>query len=441
MPALLLAGVTLALPIGSHPILSELELRKRTHAGGLSRYYLDALLGLVPLRTHGAERPLRREHGRVMHEWLRSGVQLLRASVTIEAVQITLGFGIAGWLLVSHLSRGGDATSILVIYWALQMPVLGDELALLVRQYPSTRNVMLRVLEPLLTPTASTPEAAGPAASATKSGGVTVGMDDVTVLAAGHSVLRSVNVAIPAGAHVAVVGPSGAGKSTLVGLLLGWYTPAAGRLLVDGESLEGGALPVLRRETAWVDPAVHLWNRSLLENLQYGNPLDAQHAAGFAVTAADLQELIEKLPHGLQTALGEGGALVSGGEGQRVRLARALLRPVVRLVILDEPFRGLDRATRQKLMAFVRHHWRDATLLCISHDVAETQDFDRVLVVDGGAIVEDGVPRELASVDSRYRALLTMERDVHERLWSSAVWRHLRIDDGRLVEVRRGTDA
>ena len=120
--AILLAAVTLAVPLASHPILSELEMRMRTHAGALSRYYLDALLGLVPIRTHGAERPLRREHGRVMHEWLRSGVQLLRASVAIEAVQVTLGFAIAAWLLLSHLSRGGDASSILLLYWALQHP-------------------------------------------------------------------------------------------------------------------------------------------------------------------------------------------------------------------------------------------------------------------------------------------------------------------------------
>lgn len=370
--------------------------------------------------------------------------------------------------------------------------MLGDELALLVRQYPSTRNVMLRLLEPLLAPTVLAPDtadhrgppwvpepapaptavdregppsvqegapyvrAAGgsedppyvrmakahhPATAETACGGVTIVMSDVEVHAAGHSVLRGVNVAIPAGAHVAVVGASGAGKSTLVGLLLGWHAASAGQVLVDGHALDVAAVGALRRITAWVDPAVHLWNRSLLENLQYGNPPDAQHAAGFAVAAADLQGLIEKLPHGLQTALGEGGALVSGGEGQRVRLARALLRPAVRLVILDEPFRGLDRDTRHKLMTFVRQHWREATLVCVSHDIAETQAFDRVLVVDAGAIVEDGDPRELANADSRYRALLTTECDVRERLWSSAVWRHLRIDDGRLLEPLRGVSA
>ena len=280
-----------------------------------------------------------------------------------------------------------------------------------------------------------------PAVTEAGSGGVAIALADVDVRAAGHTVLQGVNLEIPAGSHVAVVGPSGAGKSTLVGLLLGWHTAAAGQVLVDEQPLDASAVLALRRVTAWVDPAVHLWNRSLLENLQYGNPPDATHAAGFAVAAADLQGLMEKLPHGLQTTLGEGGALVSGGEGQRVRLGRALLRPAVRLVILDEPFRGLDRETRRALMTFVREHWRHATLVCVTHDVAETQGFDRVLVLDAGAIVEDGHPRDLASAGSRYHDLLTAERDVAERLWTNPAWRYLRIDGGRLLEDRRGVGA
>jgi ATP-binding cassette subfamily B protein len=184
-----------------------------------------------------------------------------------------------------------------------------------------------------------------------------------------------------------------------------------------------------------VDPAVQLWNRSLLENLQYGNPRESPRAAGFAVAAASLQELVEKLPAGLQTALGEGGALVSGGEGQRVRLGRALLRQDVRLVVLDEPFRGLDRTARVALLAFVREHWRDATLLCISHDVAETRTFDRVLVVDEGAVVEDGDPNVLAATDSRFRRMLEVEEDVLARLWASPQWRRVEVTGGHLLET------
>ena len=88
--------------------------------------------------------------------------------------------------------------------------------------------------------------------------------------AAGHTILEAIDLAIEAGTHVAIVGPSGAGKSSFVGLLLGWHRPASGRILIDGEPLDGLRLERLRRETAWVDPAVQLWNRSLLENLRYG---------------------------------------------------------------------------------------------------------------------------------------------------------------------------
>ncbi len=182
---------------------------------------------------------------------------------------------------------------------------------------------------------------------------------------------------VPPGEHVAIVGPSGAGKSTLLEVLLGWHRPASGQVLVDGTPLDGAALEQLRGQTAWVDPAVQLWNRSLLENLLYGATDDGADGLGEAVTDVDLAGTMERLPAGLQTPLGEGGGLLSGGEGQRVRLARGLLRATARLVILDEPFRGLDRAQRHELLRRARLRWTHATLLCVTHDIGETLDFPR----------------------------------------------------------------
>jgi ATP-binding cassette subfamily B protein len=208
--------------------------------------------------------------------------------------------------------------------------------------------------------------------------------------------------------------------------------------LVDGETLIGKRLERLRRETAWVDPAVQLWNRTLIENLRYGAPTDHPLPLGATIDRADLHRLLEKLPDGLQTSIGEGGALLSGGEGQRVRLGRAMLKPGVRLVILDEPFRGLDRERRRDLLARARRLWREATLLCITHDVGETRDFERVLVIDRGRIVEDGPPLGLAErPNSRYRDLLEAENMVREKLWASEEWRHLELDAGTLFEQDR----
>jgi ATP-binding cassette subfamily B protein len=157
-----------------------------------------------------------------------------------------------------------------------------------------------------------------------------------------------------------------------------------------------------------------------------------------ALTQADLRDVLDRLPDGLQTPLGEGGGLVSGGEGQRMRFGRALARRGVRLVILDEPFRGLDREQRRVLLQRALQMWNTATVLCITHDVEVTQAFDRVLVVEGGRIIEDDVPGSLAArPETRYRALLDAESTVHEGLWSSDVWRRLRLVEGRLHEEER----
>jgi len=197
--------------------------------------------------------------------------------------------------------------------------------------------------------------------------------------------------------------------------------------------LDDQRLDQLRPHIAWVDPAVQLWNRPLLENLRYGLRDKPGMTIERAMDAAELTRVIERLPNALETPLGEGGGLVSGGEGQRVRLGRALLRPGVRLAILDEPLRGLDFEQRHKLLARSREIWRDATLLAISHDIAEAMAFDRVLVMEDGRIVEDGDPRELArNPASRFHAMLEAESAIREEFWNAPEWRHLRLENGHL---------
>src|SRR5262249_43178633 len=157
---------------------------------------------------------------------------------------------------------------------------------------------------------------------------------------------------------------------------------------------------------------VYIWNRSVVDNLLYGGPRDAASNLGRVIAASELAGVLEKLPDGMQTALGEAGGLVSGGEGQRVRCARGLLRGGPGLVLLAEPFRGLDRDRRRALLARARAWWKGATLLCVTHDVAETASFPRVLVVEGGRIVEDGAPSALLARESRYREMVAAESSV-----------------------------
>ena len=369
-------------------------------------------------------------------EWARAARSLLRAVVAAESLNTLVAYGFAALLLGGYVSRAERPSgALLMLFWALNLPALGQEIAVIARQFPGHRNVTLRLLEPLgaLEEEASAAHEA-PAESPTEEpGAAALRLDGARVVAAGHTILEDVTFSVEPGEHIAIVGPSGAGKSSLLGLLLGFHRPASGAVLVDGRPLTSACLRRLRERTAWVDPAVQLWNRPFLDNLTYG--VEELSGVGRVIEDADLMALLSGLPGGLQTNLGEGGGLISGGEGQRVRLGRAMLRPRSRLVLLDEPFRGLDRARRRALLARAREVWAGATLLCITHDLGETTTFPRVLVVEAGRIIEDAPPAVLAAREgTRYRALLEAEQDVQETLWASATWRRLRAEDGVIVE-------
>jgi ABC-type bacteriocin/lantibiotic exporter with double-glycine peptidase domain len=435
----LIGVVSLAIPIAAQPMLAERDLRMRSHAGALSTFYLDAMLGLTAIRAHSAEKALQREQEGLLREWARASLSLQRLVVAIEGLQFTAALALAAWLLWTRLAHGGSAAGmLLLVYWVLSLPSLGEEAAAIAWQYPGLRNHALRLMEPLGAPE----EPCGsrtPACSAEDRAGVAgaqITLESVTVRAGGNLILKDVDLQIPAGSQVAIVGASGAGKSSLVGLLLGWHRPADGNVLVDGQRLDAAALAGLRPRIAWIDPQVQIWNRSLFDNLRYG--ADGEQAMDAILDGADLRPVLQKMPDGLQTTLGEGGALVSGGEGQRVRIGRALSRSDVRLVILDEPARGLDRSRRRAIMDRVRARWEHATLLAISHDISDTRDFPRVLVMEGGRVVEDGAPAELAANrESRYRQLLDAEDAVRHGLWASANWRRISIRQGRVVEEEK----
>jgi ABC-type bacteriocin/lantibiotic exporter with double-glycine peptidase domain len=431
------ALAALAVPVIAHPWLRERDLRQRTHTGALARFFLDAFLGVVPVRAHSGERALAGEQEGLLVEWGQAGTALLRTVVATSGAQLVVGFALAAWLLFSRGGLGDEGGgALLLAYWALNMPIIGQRIAQIAWQYPTQRNLTLRLIEPLGALEDSGADTAGPAPSLAteRAAGVAVRLDEVTVRAGGQSILEEATLAIAPGAHVAIVGESGAGKSTLVGLLLGWHRPASGQVTVDGERLEGARLDGLRRETAWIDPAVQLWNRSLADNLDFGRTGTAGLPVGARVADADLRPLIAQLPDGLQTSLGEGGALLSGGEGQRVRFGRALGRAPARLAILDEPFRGLERERRATLLRRARERWRATTLICVTHDIAETAGFDRVIVIAGGRIVEDGAPPALADrPDSLYRGMLDSEAGLRQRLWADPAWRTIRLVDGKLA--------
>lgn len=431
---LALLVTTLGMPFLIQPLFLGLDLRVRTYAGTLIRSYLDALIGLSPTRTHGAERALAREQEELLTSWVRVRLDWLRVQVAAQGFQVLLGYGFIVLLVARYLGHGGDAAGLLLLfYWAVALPSNAGEFASTLQQYPDLRNVTLRLIEPLNAPSES-PEELASVLTVHDSRTVAITLEQVSVVLAGRPVLQDISIDIPAGTHVAVVGISGAGKSTLIGLLLGFHRAAAGRVLIDHQPVSDEHLVQLRHSVAWVDPDIRLWNRSLFDNLHYGSASDRANALSEAIAVADLSRVMGRLPSGLATPLGEGGRLVSGGEGQRVRLARTLLQAPPRLVLLDEPFRGLDRTQRQELLDRARKTWEKTTLVYVSHDIATTLSFPRVLIIEDGHLVEAGEPVVLsARPDSRYSALLRAEKTVRHDLWASKEWQRVAMVDGQLV--------
>jgi ABC-type bacteriocin/lantibiotic exporter with double-glycine peptidase domain len=446
------AGSTLAI----QPLLVERDLRIRNHAGALTRFYLDALLGLMPVRAHGAERAVRRTHEQILVHWAHACFSLQRAAIGLGAIQFVIGTVLAVWLLCRVVLPTDAGSSLLLIYWALSLPALGQALAASALQYPICRNIMLRLLEPLSAPEQLDLSQDNPGGNQradtnisvtaqvatnverAERGGVAIAMEGVSLAISGHTILNTFDLRIEPGSHVAIVGPSGAGKSSLVGLLLGWYFPSSGKILIDGLPFTTERLRWLRENTAWVDPSVQVWNRSLIDNLNYGGAPNSIGSLGHVIEAAELRTLLETLPDGLQTRLGEGGALVSGGEGQRIRLGRAMHRRNARLVILDEPFTGLDRPKRERLLLRTRELWAHATVLYITHSIDEAAAFERVLVLDAASIIEDGAPSELLKhQDSHYQRMREFELALNNRFMSSERWRRLRVEGRQLVEIGR----
>ncbi len=410
--------------------LRERELRAREHASALGQTTLDAVLGVLAIRAHGAERAVRSEHDVRLRGWIGAAQAAVRARTAATFAQTACGIGLAIPVVVIGIDHLDSAPArLLLVLWAVTIPSTAERVGQIALQWPQLRTLALRLAEPLdATSSAALPECQEVSDIRSQFDiGAEVVFDEATVRATGQDVLAPTTLRVAPGEHVALVGLSGAGKSTLLALALGLADASDGSVAVGG--LEPRAMwPAV----AWVDPQVRVWNRDLAHNVA---PLADEKRLRGLIASAELGAVAARVDG---EALGADGGLLSGGEAQRVRLARALDRDGVRLAVLDEPLRGLDRAQRHRLLATARERWCDATMLCATHDIVEALSFDRVLVMEGGRVVADGRPEALLTQsDSPLQAMLDAERALRGELDSGRGWRRLRVSDGGLQEEAR----
>jgi ABC transporter fused permease/ATP-binding protein len=222
-------------------------------------------------------------------------------------------------------------------------------------------------------------------------------------------ILKEVSITAAPGEQIAIVGPSGAGKSTIAALLLRFYQPDEGQLLFDGKPADTIPLTELRKQMALVPQDVMLFGGTIKENITYGKPGATQAEIEAAAHKANAHDFITSFPEGYETVVGERGIKLSGGQRQRIAIARAILKDPV-ILVLDEATSSLDSASESLVQEALENLMKNRTSFVIAHRLSTIRNADKIIVLDGGHVVESGTHQQLlAQEDGLYKSLTKLQ--------------------------------
>ena len=409
--------VTVAIYIAFTMKITEWRMRYRVEMNNAdsqaNNQAIDSLINYETVKYFGNERFELHRYDQTLRRWedaaVKSQTSLSALNVgqgAIIAVGVTLIMFLAARGVVDGSMTLGDL--VLVNAFMIQMFIPLNFLGIVYSQLKhalSDMDRMFRLLE-------ETPEIQdAPDAKPLQVGAGAVRFEHVDFsYNADRPILHEVNFEIPPGSKLAVVGPSGAGKSTLARLLFRFYDVSAGRVLINGQDVRDVTQESLRAAIGIVPQDTVLFNDTIYHNIAYARPDAGRDEVIKAARLAHIHDFIESLPNGYETLVGERGLKLSGGEKQRVAIARTILKKP-RILIFDEATSSLDSQSEQAILAALRDVAADHTTLVIAHRLSTVVAADEILVLDHGQIIERGRHSELLAQGGHYASMWNKQRE------------------------------
>ncbi len=376
----------------------------------------ESLQGIVSVKAFGNEWFELKRYAHCLQEFLTVTLRTARLRALMVSFII---FGIFGSIVLvfwygAHLMQAGQLTFGELTRFILYTTFVGGSVASFADVFSQVQKVLgatERVREMLEEHPEIDAQAPAPSSPPPRLQGA-VQFEDVSFSYPSRSetpVLRSLTLEAKVGEKIALVGSSGAGKSTIVSLLLRFYDPDAGRVLLDGRPAGDYSLRDLRGNMAIVPQEVLLFGESIEANIRYGRPDASREQVLEASQQAACHEFVERFPEGYDTVVGDRGVKLSGGQRQRIAIARALLKDPA-ILILDEATSSLDSESEQLIQQALDSLLRGRTAFIIAHRLSTIRKVDRIYVIEEGQVLESGTHDELmAREDGRYRRLAEMQ--------------------------------